>query len=125
MIKCAHTESFCLIIFIRVSFLFRWLWSKTWRWQTTLWYKCFFTFLQIFGVIVVSGYNDVSCYNVSGYGGFGTGGTGLPGGPGGPGSKPGYPVGTGVCAFVNVMLIDMEQKDRKYKCLMYFFFLQE
>lgn len=43
--------------------------------------------------------NNVSHYNVSGYGGFGTGGAGLPGGKGGPGSNPGYPVGTGACGF--------------------------
>ena len=35
--------------------------------------------------------------HILGYGGFGTGGAGLPGGLGGAGSKPGYPIGTGVC----------------------------
>lgn len=49
----------------------------------------------------------MSHYNVSGYGGFGNGGAGLPGGHSGPGSRPGYPVGTGVC-FYDVQLIDME-----------------
>lgn len=41
----------------------------------------------------------MSHYNVSGYGGFGNGGAGLPGGQGGPGSRPGYPLGTGVCFY--------------------------
>lgn len=50
VIMCAHV--FCLIIFSRGIFLFRWLWSKTWRWQTSLWYKFLFTFLQIFGIIM-------------------------------------------------------------------------
>lgn len=45
------------------------------------------------------GFNDVSHYNLTGYGGFGNGGAGLPGGQAGAGSKPGYPVGTGVCFY--------------------------
>lgn len=47
-----------------------------------------------------------SYHIVSGYGGFGNGGAGLPGGLG-AGSKPGYPVGTGVCF---IQLIKMESQ---------------
>lgn len=52
-------------------------------------------------------------YHVSGYGGFGAGGPGLPGGQGGPGTKPGYPIGTGVCFYLYIYSIN-NRKTQNY-----------
>lgn len=57
---------------------------------------------------------------MSGYGGFGTGGVGLPGGQVGPGSRPGYPVGTGVCFYLFTLYCSRKVEKTK-KCLIYFF----
>ncbi len=118
MIMCPRPH---IIISKFFYFLSRWLWSKTWRWQATLWYKNFLNFGKCFMSLwyqLKSRDSDVSHYNVSGYGGFGPG---LPGGQVGPGAKPGYPVGTGVCSYeCTVNWLDVEQYKDKKKSLLYF-----